>query len=60
MRNFVLLRPRPKKLNRNECMYEEDLDVSFSKYGVGLGNSALKDQLSMGSRESIVRYYSQG
>jgi hypothetical protein len=27
--------------------FEEDLDVSFSKYGTGLGNRMLKDQLSM-------------
>jgi hypothetical protein len=34
--------------------YEEDLDVSFSKYGAGLGNRALKDQLSMVSGSTAV------
>ena len=42
--------------NRNssitEC--EEDLDVSFSKFGAGLGNRKLKDQLSMVSVIPLV------
>jgi hypothetical protein len=36
--------------------YDEDLDVSFSKFGAGLGNRKLKDQLSMVSvAYSVVR-----
>ena len=37
------------KSDRNSSIteYEEDLDVSFSKFGAGLGNRKLKDQLSM-------------
>lgn len=44
------------KNDRNSSIteYEEDLDVSFSKFGAGLGNRKLKDQLSMVSVVPLV------
>ena len=44
------------KSDRNSSIteYEEDLDVSFSKFGAGLGNRKLKDQLSMVSVVPLV------
>ena len=38
--------------------YDEDLDVSFSKYESGLGTRKLKDQLSMVSGSIILCTYS--
>jgi hypothetical protein len=38
--------------------YDEDLDVSFSKFGAGLGNRKLKDQLSMVRGSTIACPYS--
>ena len=34
--------------------YDEDLDVSFSKYESGLGNRKLKDQLSLVSGSIVL------
>ena len=44
--------------NRNSSITEneEDFDVSFSKFGAGLGNRKLKDQLSMVSVILLVSY----
>ena len=45
----------PQRSNRSSFAdYDEDLDVSFSKYEGGLGNRMLKDQLSMVSSAQHV------
>ncbi|XP_046848226.1 synaptotagmin-like protein 4 isoform X3 [Xenia sp. Carnegie-2017] len=58
---IITSKPPEEKLDHAHASiddYEEDMDVSFKRYGIGLGNRPLKDQLSLGSRESIMSYYS--
>ncbi|XP_031557758.1 uncharacterized protein LOC116294313 isoform X2 [Actinia tenebrosa] len=37
----------------------EDIDQAFAEYGVDVNNRSLSDRFDMGSRESIVSYYSE-